>query len=74
MSEKDCECTAVCCGHARGEKCPYPAGILLRVAVGTEQSGLGPHRVIRVCNSCWVNLQQNLPGFFYPSFPESKAG
>src|SRR6266480_3236297 len=74
MQEKDCMCTAVYCGHASGEKCLLPAGVLIRIAVGTIKSGLGPHRIIRMCKSCWVNLQQNLPGFSYSVLPESKAG
>ena len=71
MQEKDCMCTAVYCGHARGEKCSHPGNILIRLAVGTAQSGLGPTRIVRMCNPCWVNLERNLPGFFYPTLPES---
>jgi hypothetical protein len=67
-------CTAVFCGHARGEKCPHPANILVKLASGTQQSGLGAHHIIKVCNQCWVNLERNLPGFFNAILPESRAG
>ena len=63
MQKKDCMCTAVFCGHVRGEKCPHPAEILVRMAIGTEQSGLGPHRDVRICNLCWGIFRGMCPNF-----------
>jgi hypothetical protein len=74
MQEKQCMCTAVFCGHALGEKCPRSPGILLKIAVGTTNSGFGPQMQIALCDTCWFNLQRYLPGFFYSTLPREKAG
>jgi hypothetical protein len=74
MQETQCRCTAVFCGHATGEKCPKPAGILLRMAIGTADSGFGPQSQVALCHDCWVNFQRYLPGFFYSKLPWQKAG
>jgi hypothetical protein len=73
MNEKHCMCTAVFCGHAFGETCPNQEAVRVRISVGTERSIFSPQREIGMCESCWTNLQRNLPGLLYSSLPVKKA-
>ncbi len=73
MNKKHCMCTAVFCGHAFGEICPNQETVRVRLSVGTKKSGFSPQLEIGICDSCRVNLQRNMPGFFYSRLPMKKA-